>query len=68
VLVHGTKSDAETIRAQIGELLARQLKMTLSEDKTHITHIDDGGLCSWASASSGGAGAALDSGRTVGWW
>jgi RNA-directed DNA polymerase len=42
VLVHGTKSDAETIRAQIGELLARQLKMTLSEDKTHITHIDDG--------------------------
>jgi RNA-directed DNA polymerase len=42
VLVHGTKSDAETIRAQIGELLAKQLRMTLSQEKTHITHIDDG--------------------------
>ena len=42
VLVHGERSDAETIRAQIGELLADRLKMTLSADKTHITHIDDG--------------------------
>jgi RNA-directed DNA polymerase len=42
VLVHGTKSDAETIRAEIGQMLARALKMTLSEEKTHITHIDDG--------------------------
>ena len=42
VLVHGTQSDAETIRAQIGEVLGRELKMTLSVDKTHITHIDDG--------------------------
>jgi RNA-directed DNA polymerase len=42
VLMHGTKSDAETIRAQIGELLAKQLRMTLSQEKTHITHIDDG--------------------------
>lgn len=42
VLVHGTKSDAETIRAEIGVMLANTLKMTLSEEKTHITHIDDG--------------------------
>jgi RNA-directed DNA polymerase len=42
VLVHGTKSDAEALRAEIGELLGRELKMTLSVDKTHITHIDDG--------------------------
>ncbi len=42
VLVHGTRSDAEQIRAQVGELLGRQLKMTLSVEKTHITHIDDG--------------------------
>jgi RNA-directed DNA polymerase len=42
VLVHGTKSDAETIRAQIGEVLAQQLKMNLSVEKTHLTHIDDG--------------------------
>jgi hypothetical protein len=39
VLVHGTQSDAETIRAQIGEVLGRELKMTLSVDKTHITQL-----------------------------
>jgi RNA-directed DNA polymerase len=42
VLVHGTRSDAEQIKAQIGRMLATQLGMTLSEEKTHITHIDDG--------------------------
>ena len=42
VLVHGIQSDAEALRAEIGELLGRELKMTLSADKTHITHIDDG--------------------------
>jgi RNA-directed DNA polymerase len=42
VLVHGTRSDAETIRRQVGEMLAERLKMTLSAEKTHITHIDDG--------------------------
>lgn len=42
VLVHGTRSDAHALRAETGELLARELKMTLSEEKTHITHIDAG--------------------------
>jgi RNA-directed DNA polymerase len=42
VLVHGTRSDAEAIRDGIGELLADKLKMTLSAEKTLITHIDDG--------------------------
>jgi RNA-directed DNA polymerase len=42
VLVHGTRSDAETLRATIGELLASKLGMTLSVEKTHITHLDDG--------------------------
>ncbi len=42
VLVHGTRSDAEAIRTRIGEVLASQLKMTLSAEKTLITHIDDG--------------------------
>ncbi|WP_328828866.1 hypothetical protein OHT77_14840 [Streptomyces sp. NBC_00252] len=42
MLAHGTKSEAETLKAEIGELLARRLKMTLSVEKTHITHIDDG--------------------------
>ncbi|MGW6919007.1 group II intron reverse transcriptase/maturase [Kitasatospora sp. NPDC054939] len=42
VLVHGTREDAEAIKTEIGMLLADRLKMTLSEEKTHITHIDDG--------------------------
>ena len=42
VLVHGTKSEAEALRVEIGALLARKLRMTLSAEKTHITHIDDG--------------------------
>jgi RNA-directed DNA polymerase len=42
VLVHGTESDAEAIRAEIGELVANRLKMTLSAEKTLITHIDAG--------------------------
>ena len=42
VLVHGTKSDAEALRDEIGELLADRLKMTLSAEKTLITHIDEG--------------------------
>ena len=42
MLVHGTQSDADTLRAEIGEMLDRELAMTLSAEKTHITHIDDG--------------------------
>jgi RNA-directed DNA polymerase len=42
VLVHGTRSEAEAIKAEIGGLLAGRLKMTLSDEKTHITHINDG--------------------------
>ncbi len=42
VLIHGDRSDAEAIRAEIAELLADRLKMNLSADKTHITRIDDG--------------------------
>jgi RNA-directed DNA polymerase len=42
VLVHGTREEAETLKAEIAVLLARKLHMTLSAEKTHITHIDDG--------------------------
>jgi RNA-directed DNA polymerase len=42
VLVHGERSDAEALRAEIGKLLADKLKMTLSAEKTLVTHIDDG--------------------------
>jgi RNA-directed DNA polymerase len=42
VLVHGERSDAAALRAEIGKLLADKLKMTLSAEKTLVTHIDDG--------------------------
>jgi RNA-directed DNA polymerase len=42
VLVHGTRSEAEALKAEIPALLADKLRMTLSQEKTHITHIDDG--------------------------
>ena len=42
VLVHGERSDAEAIKTEIGEIVADRLKMTLSDEKTHITHIDEG--------------------------
>ncbi len=42
VLVRGTRSDADALRNEIGELLADKLKMTLSAEKTLVTHIDDG--------------------------
>jgi RNA-directed DNA polymerase len=42
VLVHGTRAEAEALKAEIARLLADKLKMTLSAEKTHITHIDTG--------------------------
>lgn len=42
VLVNGTRSDAEALRHQIGELLADRLSMVLSAEKTLVTHIDEG--------------------------
>jgi RNA-directed DNA polymerase len=42
VLLHGTRVEAEALRDEIGRLLAERLKMTLSADKTLVTHIDDG--------------------------
>ncbi|WP_433709274.1 hypothetical protein ACQP2U_22400 [Nocardia sp. CA-084685] len=36
VLVHGTESEAEDLKSQISLLLAERLKMTLSDEKTHI--------------------------------
>jgi len=42
VLVHGSKSDADAIRRQMGVMLAGTLKMTLSEEKTLVTSLDAG--------------------------
>jgi RNA-directed DNA polymerase len=42
VLVHGTRDDALAVKAALAQMLAGQLKMTLSEEKTLVTHLDDG--------------------------
>jgi RNA-directed DNA polymerase len=42
VAVHGSRQDAESLRAEIGELLATKLNMTLSAEKTLVTHVDSG--------------------------
>jgi RNA-directed DNA polymerase len=42
VLIHGTEQDAQALREEIAVLVAEQLRMTLSVEKTHITHIADG--------------------------
>lgn len=42
VLVNGTEEDAAQVKAEIARLLAERLKMTLSVEKTHLTHIDAG--------------------------
>lgn len=42
VLLNGSRADAEALRDQIGSLLGSDLGMTLSAEKTLVTHIDDG--------------------------
>jgi RNA-directed DNA polymerase len=42
VLVHGTKDDALAVKAAVAQMLAEKLKMTLSEEKPLVTHLDDG--------------------------
>ena len=41
LMVHGTKTDAETLRGEIAEVLST-MGLRLSEEKTLITHIDEG--------------------------
>jgi RNA-directed DNA polymerase len=42
VLVHGTRAQAEAIKETAAMLLRDQLRLTLSPEKTRITHVDDG--------------------------
>ena len=41
-LWNGSRDHAEAIKAEIGTFLAEELKLRLSEEKTLITHVDDG--------------------------
>ena len=42
VLVHGSKAQAQALKEQTAEFMREQLRLTLSSEKTHITHVDDG--------------------------
>ena len=42
VMVRGTEAQAHAIKQQTAEFMAEQMRLTLSPEKTHITHVDDG--------------------------
>jgi RNA-directed DNA polymerase len=42
VLVRGTEAQAHAIKEQTAEFMREQMRLTLSPEKTHITHVDDG--------------------------
>lgn len=42
ILVHGTEAHAQTIKEQTAEFMREHIRLTLSPEKTAITHVDDG--------------------------
>lgn len=42
ILVRGTKAQAQALKEQTAEFMRGQMRLTLSPEKTHITHVDDG--------------------------
>ena len=42
LIVAGTEAQAEAIKKQTGEFMAEQMRLTLSPEKTAMTHVDDG--------------------------
>jgi len=42
LMVSGTRADAEALREEIAEVLSTRMGLRLSQEKTLITHIDDG--------------------------
>jgi RNA-directed DNA polymerase len=42
VLVRGTQAQAHAIKQQTAEVLREHMRLTLSPEKTHVTHVDDG--------------------------
>ena len=42
ILVRGTKAQAQALKEQTAEFMREQMRLTLSPEKTHITHVDDG--------------------------
>jgi RNA-directed DNA polymerase len=42
VLCEGTKGDAQALKQELGEFLEKELRLTLSLEKTNVTHIKEG--------------------------
>ena len=42
MLVRGTDAHAHAIKQQTAEFMAEHMRLTLSPEKTHVTHADDG--------------------------
>jgi len=42
VLVRGTETQARAIKQQTAKFMREQMRLTLSPEKTHVTHVDDG--------------------------
>jgi RNA-directed DNA polymerase len=42
ILVRGTEAQAQALKEQTAEFMAEQMRLTLSAEKTAITHVDDG--------------------------
>jgi RNA-directed DNA polymerase len=42
VMVKGTREQAQAIKEQTAEFMAKRLRLTLSPEKTCVTHVDDG--------------------------
>lgn len=42
VLVHGTREQAESLKAETADFLRKHMKMELSQEKTLVTHVEDG--------------------------
>ena len=42
VLVRGTEAQAHALKEQTAEFMREQMRLTLSPEKTHVTHVDDG--------------------------
>jgi RNA-directed DNA polymerase len=42
ILVRGTKAQAQALKQQTAEFMRERMRLTLSAEKTHITHVDDG--------------------------
>ena len=42
VLVRGTEAQAQALKEQTAEFMREHMRLVLSPEKTHVTHVDDG--------------------------